>query len=285
MKKLVLLSMLFGVVPCSAQIETLLTSKRLAYPLEPEKAIPHKEIRVGLDDLSIPHLASSGSLDSMGFLTFLDLVNITDQTTQLLIVFLDDNGEPVELPLASAGPDGRACLECAPTFARGITVSLKPGESRQQIIMPTGPTLTGWAGVVARPLASAAVTATFMQIVPGRPLFMAGIPPSTILHRRAWLSTADVGGFTTSLALINGDPDESNLMLLEYHRQDGSIGCFEALRIPPFGHAAFLVRDLLPCARGGEGSIAILSSKSFGGLGIWAHDSGGFVTQPLLERR
>ena len=78
MKALILLAILFA-LPCSGQIETLLKGKLLAHPLPPEKNTLGKEIRVGLEDLTIPHLASSGSLTDSGFLTFLDLVNITDQ--------------------------------------------------------------------------------------------------------------------------------------------------------------------------------------------------------------
>ena len=113
---------------------------------------------------------------------------------------------------------------------------------------------------------------------------MAGIPPSTVLQQRAWLNAADAAGFTTSVALVNSDPNAVQNFTLIYRESFGQELCRTSFPIVPFGHTAFLLRDVLPCAAGQEGSVEIIGSLFFSGVGIWAHDTGGFVTQPLLER-
>lgn len=112
---------------------------------------------------------------------------------------------------------------------------------------------------------------------------MAGIPPSNGLQQRAWLNQADAGGFTTSLALINGDTEETQNFTLIYRQNFGQELCRTTFPMAAFGHASFLIRDVLPCAVGNEGSVEIIGTSVFSALGFWAHDSGGFVTQPVLE--
>ena len=53
------------------------------------------------------------------------------------------------------------------------------------------------------PSESVAVNATFVNLVPGRPPFMAGVPQSSVLHKTAFMPYLAEGGFTPSLALVS----------------------------------------------------------------------------------
>lgn len=273
-----------GLCAQSQELTAILNAKRIADPRPSAGKDPvPKEILLRTADLFLPQVASSGSLDLGGIVTFLNLTNLTDRTATYSVLFLDDQGNPLEMPLARPNSDGTLCLECPPFYSALLTGTLLRGQALQQVLLPAGPPRVGWAGILVDPPVSVGVTGTFMQIVPGRPLFMAGIPPSTAVQQRAWLNQADVGGFTTSIAMINTDPNQAQNFTLIYRENFGRELCRTTFPISPFGHSAFLVRDVLPCAAGREGSVEIVGTRFFSGLGFWAHDTGGFVTQPLLE--
>ena len=67
------------------------------------------------------------------------------------------------------------------TLASGFQGALSPGGYGAQVTIPNGsPTTIGYAVVTMNPAESVAVNATFVNLVPGRPPFMAGDDESGI---------------------------------------------------------------------------------------------------------
>ena len=79
----------------------------------------------------------------------------------------------MSLPLASSP----GLTDLTGTARTGFGMVFEPGGSSYQATVPNGsPTAVGYAKVTMDPRRSAGVNATFAQIVPGRPLFMTGVP-------------------------------------------------------------------------------------------------------------
>ena len=135
------------------------------------------------------------------------------------------------------------------------------------------------------PAASIAVNATFVQLVPGRPPFMAGIPLSSALHKTAFMPYLSGAGFTPTLALVSLQPQDVTLIA----RTDfgGTELCRAIMTFGAGHHKAFLLKDelLCPLLEGTEGTLEIrgdpLLPGSIAGIGFEAHDEGAFVTQPI----
>ena len=95
------------------------------------------------------------------------------------------------------------------------------------------------------------------------------------------MPTADRDGFTSSVALVAANGATS--IELTFRDVFLSVECSTSFAMSDGAHRAFLFRDVLPCIGGHEGAVEIRGT-GFAGIGIWAHDQGAFVTQPLMEK-
>ena len=138
------------------------------------------------------------------------------------------------------------------------------------------------------PPESVAVNATFLQLVPGRPPFMAGVPMSNVLHKTAFtggivLPYLSGAGFTPSLALVS--LQSQDVTLIARTGSDGAELCRATMNFGAGHHKAFLLRDALSCTSTSEGTLEIrgdpLLPGSIAGIGFEGHDEGAFVTQPI----
>jgi len=230
----------------------------------------------------LPQVASAGSEEEGGFFTLLSFTALTDNPSEVMLLFFDAAGQPMDMPVYQVNPDGSVCLECPPEFVPGVGGVLQPGQSLSQAIRPSGGTArVGYAAFVSDPPVSVAVSGTFAQIVPGRPLFMTGIPPSYSIHRKAFMATLDTNGFTSSMALVAAHGDTS--IDLTFRSNFLDVQCSTSFVMANGTHRAFLLRDMLPCIVGQEGAVEI-HGVGFAGVGIWSHDQGAFVAQPLVEK-
>lgn len=270
-------------IPCAANdvLRSLLGGKALARPITQDQKGERKGLLITELTTVLPQIASGGDEVSGGLFTLLSFTNLTDGPATFELFFYDQSGAPVNMPIATADAGGNPCFTCPPALFPGVGDTLLPGQSLGQIIMPNGETRVGYASISSAPSAAVGITATFAQIVPGRPLFMTGIPPSYDLHLRAFMASVDAGGFTSSMALVAAQVDTN--VTLTFRSNFLNVQCSNTFFMPVGSHQAFLLRDKLSCIDGQEGSVEV-SGRGFAGIGIWAHDEGAFVTQPLMER-
>ena len=240
--------------------------------------ISKRDIVIAPGDSIIPQIANSGTPQNGGFYMIFQASNVSTTMATFQVDFFDPNGESMNMPLPTSPND----LTGAP--ARGFQGTLSPGGYGAQVTIPNGsPTAIGYAVVTMNPAKSVAVNATFLQLVPGRPLFMAGIPLSSVLHKTAFMPYLSGTGFTPSLALVSLQSQDVTLIA-----RTGSAGaelCRATMNFGAGHHRSFLLRDVLSCTSTSEGTLEIrgdpLLPGSITGIGFEAHDEGAFVTQPI----
>ena len=250
--------------------------------------IAPRGIVIAPGDTIIPQIANSGTPQDGGFFMIFQASNVSTTMAEFEVDFFDKNGESMNMPLPTSPDD----LTGMP--ASGFQGTLSPGGYGAQVTIPNdSPTAIGYAVVTMNPAASIAVNATFVQLVPGRPPFMAGIPLSSALHKTAFMPYLSAAGFTPTLALVS--LQSQDVTLIARTGFDGTELCRATMNFGAGHHKAFLLKDeLLSCTsplEGTEGTLEIrgdpLLPGSIAGIGFEAHNEGAFVTQPIwtnLER-
>ena len=240
--------------------------------------IAPRGIVIAPGDTIIPQIANSGTPQDGGFFMIFQASNVSTTMAEFEVDFFDSNGESMNMPLPTS-PD-----DLTGTPASGFQGTLSPGGYGAQVTIPNGsPLVIGYAVVTMNPAASIAVNATFVQLVPGRPPFMAGIPLSSALHKTAFMPYLSGAGFTPTLALVSLQPQDVTLIA----RTDfgGTELCRAIMTFGAGHHRPFLLREVLFCTSTSEGTLEIrgdpLLPGSIAGIGFEAHDEGAFVTQPI----
>ena len=132
---------------------------------------PHGIVIAPGDEI-IPQIANSGTPQDGGYFMIFQASNVSTETATFTVNFYDGNGASMSMPLATSPDDliGRS--------ASGFRGTLSPGGYGAQVTIPNGsPAVVGYAVVTMDPAESVAGNATFVNLVPGRPPFMAGVPP------------------------------------------------------------------------------------------------------------
>ena len=229
-------------------------------------------------DTIIPQIANGVTPQDEEFFMIFQASNVSTTMAALQVDFFDSNGESMNMPLATSPDDltGRS--------VSGFEGTLSPGGYGAQVTIPNdSPTAIGYAVVTMNPAASIAVNATFVQLVPGRPPFMAGIPLSSALHKTAFMPYLSGAGFTPTLALVSLQPQD--VTLIARTGLGGTEFCRATMNFGAGHHRPFLLRDVLSCTSTSEGTLEIrgdpLLPGSIAGIGFEAHDEGAFVTQPI----
>ena len=229
-------------------------------------------------DEILPQIANSGTPESGGFFMIFQAVNVAATMATFEVNFYDGNGKPMDMPLAANADDMTG------TASNGFQGTLSPGGYGAQVTIPNGSDAAiGYAVVRMNPAESVAVNATFVNLVPGRPPFMAGIPLSSRLHKTAFMPYLAGGGFTPSLALVSMEAQD--VTLIARSGFDGTELCRATLSFGAGNHQPFLLRDHLPCTDMTEGTLEIRGDPSkpasIAGIGFEGHVGGAFVTQPI----
>ena len=244
--------------------------------------IAPRGIVIAPGDTIIPQIANKGTPQDGGFFMIFQASNVSTTMAEFKVDFFDSNGESMNMPLPTS-PD-----DLIGTPASGFQGTLSPGGYGAQVTIPNGsPPVIGYAVVTMNPAESIAVNATFVQLVPGRPPFMAGIPLSSALHKTAFMPYLSGAGFTPTLALVS--LQSQDVTLIARTGMDGTELCRAILTFVGAGHhKAFPLKNELPCTstlEGTEGTLEIrgdpLLPGSIAGIGFEAHDEGAFVTQPI----
>ena len=243
--------------------------------------IVQRGIVIAPGDAIIPQIGNSGTPQDGGFYMIFQASNVSTTMATFQVEFFDSKGQSMNMPLPTS-PD-----DLTGTPARGFQGTLSPGGYGAQVTIPNGsPTAIGYAVVTMDPAESIAVNATFLQLVPGRPPFMAGVPLSSALHKTAFMPYLSGAGFTPSLALVS--LQSQDVTLIARTGFDGIELCRTRMTFGAGHHKAFLLKDELLCRpplEGTEGTLEIrgdpLLPGSIAGIGFEAHDEGAFVTQPI----
>ena len=213
-------------------------------------AIALRGIVIAPGDTIIPQIANSWTPQDGGFYMIFQASNVSTTMATLQVDFFDSNGESMNMPLPRS-PD-----DLIGTPASGFGGTLSPGGYGAQVTIPDGsPTAIGYAVVTMNPAESVAVNATFLQLVPGRPLFMAGIPLSSILHKTAFMPYLSGAGFTPTLALVS--LQSQDVTLIARTGSDGTELCRATMNFGAGHHKAFLLKNELLCPpfEGTEGRL------------------------------
>ena len=161
--------------------------------------------------------------------------NVSTTMATLQVDFFDSKGESMNMPLPTS-PD-----DLTGTPASGFEGTLSPGGYGAQVTIPNdSPTAIGYAVVTMDPAASIAVNATYVQLVPGRPPFMAGIPLSSALHKTAFMPYLSGAGFTPTLALVS--LQSQDVTLIARTGSDGAELCRATMNFGAGHHRPFLLR-------------------------------------------
>ena len=242
------------------------------------KAGIESQVVIAPGDDILPQIATSGTPDRRGILHDVPGRQRLDGTG-------DVPGELLQLgrgPHEDA-PGDQSAEDMTGMPAIGFQGILSPGGYGAQVTVQDGSSAVGYAVVTMDPPESVAVNATFVNLVPGKPPFMAGIPLSSALHKTAFMPFLADRGFTPSLALVSLEAQEVTLTA-----RAGTAGaelCSKTLEFDANEHKAFLLREHLFCADGTEGTVEIrgnpLLPASIAGIGFIGHEGGAFVTQPI----
>ena len=230
-------------------------------------------------DKIIPQIANHGTPQEGGFFMIFQAINVSAATATFQVEFFDNNGEAMNMPLATSSDD------LIGASAHGFQGTLSPEGYGAQVTIPNGsPTAIGYAVVKMDPAESVALTATFVQFEPGRPPFMAGVPLSGVLHKKALMPYLSGGGFTPALALVS--LRSQDVTLIAHSGTDGDELCRTTMNFGAGHHRAFLLREVLPCTSMSEGTLEIqgdpLLPASIAGIGFEGHEGGALVNQPIL---
>ena len=238
---------------------------------------PHGIVIAPGDEI-IPQIANSGTPQDGGYFMIFQASNVSTETATFTVNFYDGNGASMSMPLATSPDDliGRS--------ASGFRGTLSPGGYGAQVTIPNGsPAVVGYAVVTMDPAESVAGNATFVNLVPGRPPFMAGVPLSSVLHKTAFMPYLAVRGFTPSLALVSLEAQD--VTLIARSGSDGAELCRATLHFGAGHHKPFLLNQHLACTAMTEGTLEIrgdpLLPASIAGIGFEGHEEGAFVTQPI----
>ena len=264
------------------------TAQTLLRPEAPYlKPLPNGQLKAGLSphhiviaygDEIIPQIANSGTPQEGGFYMIFQASNVSKEMATFEVNFFDANGESMNLPLAE-GPD-----DMIGTPASGFQGILSAGGYGAQVTVPNGSAeAIGYAVVRMDPEESVAVNATFVNLVPGKPPFMAGVPLSSVFHKTAFMPYLAGGGFTPSLALVSLQPQQ--VTLIARSGFEGDELCRATMSFGERHHRPFLLRDVLPCTDKTTGTLEIRGDPelpaSIAGIGFEGHEGGAFVTQPI----
>ncbi len=166
----------------------------------------------------------------------------------------------------------------------GFVRTLSPGGYGAQVTIPNGSQdAVGYTVVTMDPDEAIAVTATVVNLVPGRPPFMAEVPLSSTMHKTAYMPYLAESGFTPSLVLVSLAAQDVTLIARGGNK--GEELCRAPLKFGAAQHQPFLLREHLPCMTEGEGPLKIRGDPrlpaSLAGIGFEGHEGGAFVTQPI----
>jgi hypothetical protein len=203
---------------------------------------------------TITHIA-----DGQGWNTSVILVNTDTAPANFTIIFRNDAGAPLALPL---GPDGNQTQ---------LSGTIAPGGSRTLISQGTSPSLvTGWAELDTNsPIGGTAI----FGFQSGGTLSEASVPIIPDTHTQFEIPFDGSAGLALGVAFANPSSSTSANITVSFNNPNGqAVGNSQSFSIQPSGHAS----EVLNLPINGPGVAVITSNTPVSALGIRSH--GGAFT-------
>lgn len=228
-------------------------------------AKPHAAL-VGVTDQVFPHIAVGG-----GWSTIITIVNISTQTVSFTNRFYADDGSPLTVSFFNY-PQSDLTTTSA---AAGL---LPPGSSFNFALFSNDPlTKSGWASMeyTGGRIGGYAI---FRQSITGRATFEALTPVSAYDDYKFYMSFDNIQGFVTAIALVNPASNLTSHVTISARDLDGNPVGSTTITLPPHGHAAFVLSDLLPFLANRLGTLYVQSDiNRLSAIGIRLNGLGGFA--------
>ncbi|HXP85310.1 MAG TPA: IPT/TIG domain-containing protein [Bryobacteraceae bacterium] len=179
--------------------------------------------------------------DGSNWKTLIQVVNLDQVPVNYSFQFWDDNGNPLQLPLANGVTGG--------TLAVGGTAFAEtPG---------TAAALTqGWAEAASS--GRIGVLTIFRQIVAGRP-DAEGTVTGVQSGSRIFVPFDDTNGYVTGVAVANTNPTQGLFISLVFQLENGTQQT-GSLSLPAHAHTAFELTSMFPALAGVRGSMELTAS-------------------------
>ena len=213
---------------------------------------------------TLAHIASGG-----GWQTLITLVNTGSSSSQAQLSFLDEQGNPMVLPLL---------FPQTGVVNTTSSVSQTLGAGASLLIQTQG---------LAAQVGSARLTTT--GPVSGFAIFQksgqeAVVPLATGAANSITLAFDNSNGLANGVALANGSASPVVVPVTLYDDTGATLGT-SSINLPANGHTSFLVKDQFPSAANIRGSLVLTSSSSaIAALGIRAAAAGTYTSIPAMTQ-
>jgi len=202
--------------------------------------------------------------------TSIYLVNLENHSTSLAVLFFNDNGTDLYVPVVGEG------------LVRGMVITLNTAGSMEFETTGDSPGLAqGWALMSQTTNDSVGGMAVFRQSVPGSPVQEAVVPVVNQFQSH-FVLLFDNTVFTTAIAVAN--PTANAVVIpVNIRNQSGQIIDQRTTALGPYGHTAFALPSTWPSTAGQRGAIEFQTSGfGVGALGLRFNGS-AFTSFNVLE--
>jgi hypothetical protein len=203
-------------------------------------------------DTVIPHF-----IDGQFWQTAVTLVNLENHPTNLSVLFFDDNGFDLLIPVAGAG------------LSRGVDISLPTaGSVTFQTTGTSAALYSGWALLSQPNSDSVASFAIFRHSPPGLQPQEATVPTVSQYDDHFVLPFDNTGKLFTGIALANPTTKAVRIPV-NIRNEDGRIIDTQFIPLDPYAHVAFLLSDVWGSTDGIRGTAEFVTSGyGVGALGL-----------------
>jgi hypothetical protein len=233
--------------------------------LAPAAASPTPRVVVFTGDRVIPQF-----VDGDTWQTAITVVNLENHATSFDVLFFDDNGFNLDVPVSGLG------------VVHGVTISLQTaGTFTFQTTGSTFNLAADWALLSQSNSDSVGIFAIFRQTVAGRQAQEA-VVPSVNQFDSHFVLPFDNTFYTTGVALAN--PTSSRVSIpVNIRNEEGQIIDTHQFSLGAYSHSSFVLTDAWSSTAGRRGTLEFLTSGfGVGALGL-RFNGGAFTSFNVLE--
>lgn len=213
----------------------------------------------------VPQIAVGGAWE-----TEFQVTNLENTPQSYTLSFHNSDGSPLPIQLLNLAGMSMGTHSV-------YTVAIQPGATQFWRAPGESTVVAGYAALATMEAEAVAVQAVLTQRVDERPPFQASVPGLQIAQDLVRVPFRNDGAFTTTAAYVSQAQQTATLRALD---ENGVELCRLGLGLASSQHGAFILRDLLPCVNGRNGTFEVATDSA--GLTMIAflfHDAGPFTTQ------
>jgi hypothetical protein len=233
-------------------------------PQEAKGVSPQVVVFTG--DRVIPHF-----IDGEGWQTEITTINLENHTTDFYVLFFQDNGADMVVPVAGQG------------VVRGMHITLGPASSYTFQTTGTSPGLaSGWALLSQTTNDSVGSFAIFRSSAPGRQPQEAVVPTVNQFSSHFVLPFDNTGTLVTGIAIAN--PTLNSVAIpVRIHNDTGYVIDTQSLSLGAYSHIAFALPAAWGSTAGRRGVVEFLTTGfGVGALGL-RFNGAAFTSLNVLE--